>query len=115
MDGDRTIVLDVMLHEHLIDLKLLQRRDVVLGPAFRHLDREFDDLGRAGIPILADFREYRIAQFFADLGQRIVAADPDTSDIIRSMVVVNTAGDHRKQAQRPFRLDGCDQQRFLLS
>ena len=67
MNGNGTVVIHIMGHEHLVILKLFDSGDVRFHTTGRRFYREFHHLGPAVVRVLPDFRKYRISKLFADL------------------------------------------------
>lgn len=93
MHCDGAIVLEIVLHEHLLVVfQLLNGGRIAFDAADRCLHREFQYLG-GGIPgILAYLGQYRITRLLADAAQRIGGGDAHPTDIVGRMGVMHSAG-----------------------
>lgn len=90
---DGAIVVDIVLHEHLLVVfQLLNGGHIAFDAAGGRLHREFQYLGGGILGILAYLGQYRITRLLADAAQRISGDDAYPADIVGRMGVVHSAG-----------------------
>ena len=87
-----TIVVDIVLHEHLVVFQLLNGGHIAFDAAGGGLHREFQHLGSGVLGILAHLGQYRITRLLADAAQRISSDDAYPADIVGRMGVMHSAG-----------------------